>query len=110
MDSALERKRRGGDILEGHAGAVKDDDLLGVEPARMGTGHDVTQLRSDRRRVKASSRERMVQVADGRALFEYVSDDDGVDQEFDVDLMFVRVVRANGSHERARHDVSVRQD
>ena len=90
---------RRGDVLERHAGAVEDDDLVGRPAARLPSGDDLAELGGSLPREEPG-RERVVEIAERRALLGDVGDERGGGEEVRLDLLLVFVVRSDGGEKR----------
>jgi len=85
---------RGGDILQGGAGAVENRDLVGRGSSGLPTTHHVSQLRVDVGHGHRLGVQSMMQVADPDALAQDIHDQFSPLQKIWRELLFVFAVRA----------------
>ena len=103
-DGTLVDGGRRGHVLERHAGAVEDDDLVVIEAPRPEAGDHLSKLGAHVSRGHHPGCDGVVQVADRRGLFEDVYHDGAGGHERRLDLLLVFIVGADRRDKGPRGD------
>src|SRR5882724_9104690 len=104
-DGLLMDGHRGCHVLEGRSRAVEDHDLLVGRAPGLRTRHHLGELGVDACALHQPGVQRMVQLTDGRALFQDIDHHLGRREDRRLQLLFLGAVRADRGDEGPRPDV-----
>ena len=99
-----------GDVLQRDAAGIEKDDLAFALSTGLAPGHDLAELGVHLAAGHDARVQRMVQIADRRALLEAVDDHPGGAEQGGIDFLLVLVVGADGGDEAARRYPGVIDD
>src|SRR6185312_5552420 len=93
-----------GCVLECSAGRIENGYLVARGTPARPTGDEITKLGFDIRNRQDAAVQRMMQLANVRALLRDVGEDAGACHHFRIQFLLVRTICAYCGHERARRD------